>query len=320
MLIINLSSYNRDYSIIDELSNRSCTVKHRFIEPAQIAITQSGLSYVTNQRDGSVAVFDCKTMSLKATHSLNSYGGASVTPWMTTPTCISPDSTGPTCYIVPRNKPTENKKLCIVTPQENGKFISVSSADIGTNNSYTVCGGPIGHLYLGNSKEECIYTYSLSKGFVNTFNCNCTPAALAYDKNTEQIHVCDSLINTIRVFDCRNGKLCYEYGKKHLVMPQQLIISNEGYVFVVCAFNLRSFLAVFDRKGNFVYSVHGFVAPSGVGISDDGGVWVSDSKKHYIVKLCNLVNVRPPFLLSLLSYKSLLLHLHDIDRTKIPSQ
>ena len=262
-------------------------------------------------------MFDSRSLSLKATHSLNTYGPGSATPWMTTPTCISPDSTGPTCYIVPRNKPSDNKKLCIVTPQENGKFISVSSADLGSGSPYTVCGGPVGNIYLGNAREECVYTYNLSKGFLNTFNVNCTPSALAYDKNRKRIHVCDSLTNTIRVFDS-TGELCFEYGKKHLVMPQQLIISDESYAYIVCAFNLRNFLAVFDPNGNFVYSVHGFMAPSGVGIGPDGAVWVSDCKKHCIVRLSNLSHVKPPFPLPLLCYKTMLLYLNEMDLSKLP--
>lgn len=311
----------RDYFTIDELSNRSGNVQYRFIKPAQLAITQSGLSYVTNQHDGTVIVFDSQSLSLKATHSLNSYGSAAggLTPWMTTPTCISPDSVGPTCYIIPRNKPTDNKKLCIVTPQENGKFISVSSADLGSCSPYTVCGGPVGHIYLGNTKEECIYTYDLSRGFINTFNVNCTPSALAYDKVKKRIHVCDSYTNTIKVFST-DGKLSHEYGRKDLVMPQQLIINNDSYSFVVCCFNLRSYLAVFDASGSFMYSVHGFTAPSGVAISPNGSVWVSDSKKHCIVGFGNLSQIKLPFPLSFSCYKTILLHSSDINTANIPQR
>ena len=296
-------------------------MKHRFIKPAQLAITHSGLSYVTSQKDGTLAVFDSKTLSLKATHPLNNYGGQSTaTPWMTTPTCISPDANSPSCYVVPRNKPTDNKKLCIVTPQENGRFISVSSADLGSSSPYTVCGGPPGNIYLGNTKEECLYTYNLTKGFVNTLNVNCTPSTLAYDKILARIHVCDSLTNTIRVFDPNGGKLCYEYGKKHLVMPQQLVISEESYSFVVCSFNMRNYLAVFNPSGRFVYSVHGFQSPSGVGIGPDGTVWVSDCKRHCIVRLSNLSLVRPPFPLPLHCYRAMLLHLNELKLTDLPTE
>ena len=319
MVVVCFKIQHREYTIVEELSNRSCTVKHRLVKPAQIAITRSGLSYVTNQKDGVVVVFDSKSMSLKATHSLNSCSGLGMGSLLVSPTCISPDSSGPTCYIVPRVKPLESKKLCIVTPQENGKFISVSSANLDSTSPYTVCGGPEGHIYLGNAKEECIYTYNLSKGFVNTFNVDCTPTALAYDSVKKNIHVCDLYTNTIKVFSC-DGSLRYIYGKHHLVMPQQLVIGSDGCSFVVCSFNVRSFLAVFDPSGTFLYSVHGFISPCGVGVGPDGAVWISDSKKHHLVKLEGLSQIKVPFPLPLLCYKTILLHLNDLDLTKLPTE
>lgn len=309
-----------DYNIIEEVSDSSESVKYRFILPAQLAITPSGLAYITNQKDGKIVVLDCETFTLKVSHTLNltctTRGG---TAWMEQPTSISSDGVQSSAYIIPKSKPLENKKLCIMTSQDNGKFIKVSSANLGSWNAYSVCGGPDGNIYLGNSREESVYTYSVKRGFLKTLNVDCNPSCLAYDYKLQKIHVCDSYANRIKVFD-KDGSFDFEYGKSKLVLPQQVAIGNNSFSYVACCFNMRCHLVVFNSCGEYMYSVHGFTSLGGVGVGPDGAVWVSDPKANHVVKFNNLSSIKPPFCLSLLSYRKTLLHLNEMEITSIPDK
>lgn len=291
-----------------------------------MATTSDGLLYVTNDRDTEIIVIEEDTLTLKGVKRLAASDHAAASkpnpPWLDVPTSIGSSPFMPTVCVLPKAGFQDGCNLYTLTANVNGCFLKVSSANLGHWNACSVCTAASGDLLVGNSRYNKVYTYRMSKGFVGDRNVNCKPSYLAYDYKQCLLHVCDSGANIIKVFAKGGGdEPLYEYGRNTLIVPTQVAIDSNSCSYVVCSFNLSCFLAVFDSNGDHIYSIYGFDSPSGVAVSSDKGtVWVSDTKRNSIVKFDGLCTLRPPFSMSLVCKKAILLHMNEIAMIQLPTR
>ena len=300
--------YFRHFTVVDEFIT-SDNNAYRLLEPSQLASSQGQL-FITNERDNKLLVIDEDTLRVKDVECIGDSSKAVSGPqWMSVKSSISGSRS--TVCILPRRGFQDGCKLYSLKYQEKG-CLKVSLTDLGYWSACSVCLGPKDHLLVGNSRYNSVFKYDKESGFTQQMEVNCLPSCLAYDRHRAYLHVCDSSSNIIKVFS-EDGSLVREYGQKVLVLPQQIAVDDNGCSYVVCRFNLRCFVSVFDSNGSHIYDVYGFEGPVGIAVShDQESVWVSDTKRNCIIKFEGLCMLRPPFPMSLFCQRAILLHMNEL--------
>ncbi|XP_019856104.1 PREDICTED: uncharacterized protein LOC109584721 [Amphimedon queenslandica] len=302
------------FNVVSEFS--STENSYRLLEPSQLVASQGQL-FITNERDNKLVVVDEDTLEVKDVECIGGEKKMITGPhWMAVKSSISANESTCTVCVLPKRGFQDNCKLYSLKYERKG-YLKISVSDLGYWSACSVCLGPNGNLLIGNSRYSCVYTYSNDSGFTQQIDVNCLPTCLAYDNERAQLHVCNSASNVIKVFS-EDGSLLREYGQNVLILPQQIAIDGSGCSYIICCFNLRCFLSVFDSNGDHVYNVYGFEGPMGVAVSSkDDSVWISDTKKNCLVKLEGLCKLRPPFSLSLICQRTILLHMNELSKLSL---
>jgi len=151
-----------------------------------------------------------------------------------------------------------------------------------------ISGDGAGRLYLTDSQQKKIYTFSIGSYKLYTFASRkfLRPTGIAYSKQNELVYVSDTLAHQIVGLD-QHGVEQIRFGGRgsaagRLNYPTDLFIDDKGHIWVTDSMNFRiqaftldgKFITMFGEPGN---TTGRFAKPKGVAVDSEGHIYVCDA-------------------------------------------
>ncbi len=176
---------------------------------------------------------------------------------------------------------TEKKIVGFLGDRPPGKLALPVSLAIGPNDT----------IYVSDAKLKKVFGYKRNGALIFALGEKGEfrrPSGIAINRKLGRIYVVDTKAHNVKVYDLKNAKLLFEFGKRGVEegefnFPTNIAIDRRnGNVAVVDTQNFR--VQIFDSEGNFL-SKFGrlgdkpgmFSRPKGIGIDSEGHLYVSDA-------------------------------------------
>jgi DNA-binding beta-propeller fold protein YncE len=145
-----------------------------------------------------------------------------------------------------------------------------------------------GEFYFSDSELKRIFVLNSSGKYLRDVGSPALfarPAGIALDE--DRIYVVDTHKHCVFVFDKKDGKLLFSFGKNgsgkgDFNYPTNIFASNDHHIYITDSMNFR--VQIFDRDGKFIADFGklgdasgDFSKPKGIAVDSEGHIYVADA-------------------------------------------